>query len=79
MSAHVTNAGVIHVEVSQERHALSVPEVSRSLGISIPQVYKAINARELRTFTIGTRRLVSNQALAEYIKARESVSTAPVR
>ena len=65
------------MEVSQERVALSVPEVSRSLGVSIPQLYKEINAGKLLTFTIGKRRFVSHQALERYIEAREAQSVPP--
>ena len=54
------------------RHAYAIEEVRQQLGgVSRQTVYNEIAAGRLRTFTIGRRRLVSEQALADYIRLRE--------
>jgi excisionase family DNA binding protein len=48
-----------------------VPEVMRRLGITRPTLYNFLRSGELRSFRLGTRRLVSAEALAEFIRSRE--------
>ena len=52
--------------------AYDVPEVLRRLGVTRPTVYRFLRSGELRSFRLGTRRLVSAEALAEFIRERES-------
>ena len=50
----------------------SVPEVLRRLGVTRPTIYGFFRSGELRSFRLGTRRLVSAEALADFIRSRES-------
>ena len=52
--------------------AYGVPEVMRRLGVTRPTVYRFLGTGELRSFHLGARRLVSADALAEFIRAREA-------
>ena len=52
--------------------AYDVPEVLRRLGVTRPTIYRFLRSGELRSFRLGTRRLVSADALAQFIRARES-------
>ena len=56
------------------RVAYSVPEAAAVLGISRPTLYRLINRGELTTFTLGRRRLVSHQAIADLVAEREAVA-----
>jgi excisionase family DNA binding protein len=59
--------------------AYEVPEVRVALGnISHQKVYDLFNAGELKSFTIGRRRLVSHEALMEFIRKREQAAQASV-
>jgi len=50
---------------------LSIPEASKRLGIGHWAVYQQINKRALKTVKIGKRRLVSVNALNEFISSLE--------
>jgi excisionase family DNA binding protein len=50
---------------------MSITDAAKALNISRPTIYKEIQAGRLQTFTIGTRRLVTPDALTNYVKARE--------
>jgi excisionase family DNA binding protein len=52
--------------------AYDVPEVLRRLKVTRPTIYRFLRAGELRSFRLGSRRLVSAEALAEFIRSRES-------
>jgi excisionase family DNA binding protein len=52
--------------------AYDVPEVMRRLGITRPTLYNFLRSGELRSFRLGTRRLVSAEALVEFIRSRET-------
>jgi excisionase family DNA binding protein len=52
--------------------AYDVPEVLRRLGVTRPTIYRFLRSGELRSFRLGSRRLVSAEALAEFIRSRES-------
>jgi len=57
------------------RLAYSIADARYALGgISQPQIYKHINSGELRTYTIGRRRFVSEEALKEFVSRRESAT-----
>jgi excisionase family DNA binding protein len=51
-----------------ERRLLSVPEAAQSLGISRAMTYRLIATGELRSITIGDRRLVRVSAVDDYIE-----------
>jgi len=48
-----------------------IEEAGRLLGVSRMSVYDAIHQGELRTFRIGRRRLISSDALQDYVRQRE--------
>ena len=54
--------------------AFAVPEVIARLGGTRPTVYRFLQSGELRSFRLGSRRLVSAEALAEFIRERERVA-----
>ncbi len=49
----------------------SINDTIEALGLSRQTVYNEINAGRLRTFRVGKRRMVSDDALQEWVKARE--------
>lgn len=53
------------------RKAMPISEGLQRLGISHPTGYREIHAGRLRTFKIGRRRYITDEALDEYIKQRE--------
>ena len=55
-------------------YALTIKDVCKALNVTHPTVYKEIQSGRLQTFTIGRRRLVTPDALKDYIKAREKVA-----
>jgi len=55
---------VARVEQQPAKVAHSIAEVELLLGVSHVTVYKEINCGRLRTFCIGRRRLVSDEALS---------------
>ena len=46
--------------------------VLRRLKVTRPTIYRFLRSGELRSFRLGSRRLVSAEALAEFIRSRES-------
>jgi len=48
--------------------AYDIPEVMRRLGVTRPTVYRFLSTGELRSFRLGARRLVSADALTEFIR-----------
>ena len=55
--------------------AYDVAEVLRRLGVTRPTIYRFLNSGELRSFRLGTRRLVSADALADFIRTREEAES----
>jgi excisionase family DNA binding protein len=55
-----------------QKFAYSIREVESAVGISHSTAYQLIGSGELKTFQIGRRRLVSADALREFIQAREA-------
>lgn len=52
--------------------AVSVAQARELLGgIANPTIYELINSGELRTFRVGRRRLVSLEAIHDYIRISE--------
>lgn len=52
--------------------AYDVPEVLRRLSVTRPTIYRFLRSGELRSFRLGSRRLISSEALADFIRSRES-------
>ncbi len=52
--------------------ALTIPEVLVALKMSRNTLYEEIGAGRLRTYTVGRRRYSSDEAVEEYIRAREA-------
>jgi excisionase family DNA binding protein len=50
----------------------SVPVARRRLNVGLTKFYELINSGELRTVKIGARRLVSEDAIVEYIARLEA-------
>lgn len=55
-----------------KKHAWSIPGSAETIGVTISTLYKEIGSGKLRTFKIGRRRLVSDEALKQYIADREA-------
>jgi len=69
-SLHDTNCR----EVSMSKHAHTLKQAAEALGVSRRTVYVEIGAGRLQSFTIGRRRLISEEALRRYVEARERES-----
>lgn len=50
----------------------TVPEARRRLRLGLTKFYELINSGELRTVKIGARRLVSEDAITEFIARLEA-------
>ena len=53
------------------RIAFSIPDAARLAGLGKSLLYEQIKQGKLRTFKVGNRRLVSRDALEQYIRERE--------
>ncbi len=56
------------------KHAHTLEQAAEALGISRRTIYIEIGAGRLQSFTIGRRRLISDEALHRYVEARERES-----
>lgn len=54
--------------------AYSITEAERALGLSHQSVYNELNAGRLRSFKIGRRRFITEEALRDYVSEREAES-----
>ena len=52
--------------------AHTIPGAGKRLNSSRQTVYNEINAGRLRSYKVGRRRFISEEALVEYIRAREA-------
>lgn len=59
------------MNTSALRRNYSMAEACDWLGITRRTLYKEVNSGRLKTFKIGTRRLVSERALEQFVKDRE--------
>ena len=50
----------------------SIKQTMEALNLSRATIYVEINEGRLRTYKVGRRRMVSHDALASWVKARES-------
>jgi len=69
------NASKISSPSLDSRDAYSVRDARARLGgISNGKFYDLVNSGQLRTFLVGRRRLVSQQAIQNFIQERENQS-----
>lgn len=54
----------------------SIEDVIEQTGLCRQTIYNEINAERLRTFMVGRRRLVSYDALMDWIRSREADAAA---
>ncbi len=54
-----------------DKLSLTVDQAVEATGFSRTAIYRAMSAGQLRTFNIGRRRMVSVQALHEFIEKQE--------
>ena len=52
--------------------ANTMTETAEALGIGHQKLYDIINSGELRTYTVGRRRYCSEDAIRDFIRAREA-------
>ena len=64
-------------EKASTAQLLDVPEARRRLNVGLTKFYELINQGDLRTVTIGRRRLVSEEAIAEFIAGLEAKASIP--
>ena len=64
----------IVIEVNMDNLTLTLKEVCQLLNISRPTLYKYLNNKTLCSFTIGTRRFVTPEALRKFIADREDAA-----
>lgn len=57
----------------------SVEAVTKQLGIGRSKTFELIASGELRSVTVGKRRLIPDSAVAEFIEHLEQQSTPPTR
>lgn len=53
-----------------------VAEAAAQIGVARDQTFKLIAAGKLRSFRVGRRRLVSQEAIQEFIRAAEAAEAA---
>ena len=68
--AHVKSQLTAPVVMLQAREVLSVNEVSLLLGVSRWTVQRMIRTNKIRTFSIGTRRLILREELDKLLKSK---------
>lgn len=61
----VNSAGLPHSSPAQLMYR--VPEAASTLRISRSALYELIRSRQIRSVTVGRTRLISHNALTEYI------------
>ena len=56
------------------RAVISVPEAMLALDLSRQAIYDEINAKRLRSFKVGRRRLIPVEGIPEWVAAMEKQS-----
>lgn len=54
------------------RQAFSPSEFAKKTGLGRTTVYEELNSGRLRSFKVGARRLISSDAIAQWIADREA-------
>jgi len=49
-----------------------IEKVAERFGISVRQVYRLVDSKELGSLKIGKRRLVSEESISKFIKRKEA-------
>ena len=62
--------------IPKDRLSMSVEAASELIGISRATLYIEIRRGQIKTFRVGGRRLISRQAIQDYIQAREEENLA---
>ena len=60
--------------IHRDRLSMSVEDASKLLGVSRATLYIEIRRKQIKSFRVGGRRLISREAIQDYIKARENES-----
>jgi excisionase family DNA binding protein len=60
------------VENTSNIGAVSLPEAGKRIGVSHSKTKELCRSGELRSFRVGRRRLVSHDAIAEFIAKQEA-------
>ena len=63
--------GTTHTKIHSK--LLTVSEAAKSLRVSNWMIYQLIRTNELKTLTIGTRRLIDSVDLTNYINKRKEI------
>ena len=53
------------------KQAYSVPELAEAIGVSETHIWNAIRRNEIKTFTLGRRRLISGSELKRIMEEAE--------
>lgn len=53
------------------KQAYSVPELAEAIGVSVTHIWNAIRRNEIKTFTLGRRRLISGTELQRIMEESE--------
>jgi len=53
------------------KQAYSVPELAEAIGVSVTHIWNAIRRNEIKTFTLGRRRLISGSELKRIMEEAE--------
>ena len=53
------------------KQAYSVPELAEAIGVSETHIWNAIRRNEIKTFTLGRRRLISGSELKRLMEEAE--------
>ena len=57
--------------MTTQKEAYSVPELATALGVSVTHIWNAIRRNEIKTFTLGRRRLISGSELKRIMEESE--------
>jgi excisionase family DNA binding protein len=57
-------------QVKRERVSCSVKESANLLGIGVTSLYERISGGEIKSFCVGTRRLIAYEELLRFVRSR---------
>jgi excisionase family DNA binding protein len=58
--------------INYQRLSYSITQAMEALGLSRQTLYNEINAGRLRTYSVGSRRFISHEAITTWIRNREA-------